>query len=510
MQSIRRLQGFIERNVCSIQDAEILQSNQCGLLREALLRCEQHNSYSEILCTINGIVARLKRLGSPVSKWLYFMGMRYSCLALCAPALQHHVEGYSRAVAEPLDFVMSSSLVTTLLRSLKFARLDHAKFSLRPMLQVVTGEGATHAGCKLQDILLWGHDTGRAITFHHDYVLLLITLRSRTALRGVLNKSLWTLLNSPASLDFAYAYAMGLVDSGRSDKAASYLAKVSKRCGGILPGLSEFGRLANLTADERVGKLLPTIAGAQQYAAAVERLLRDMETRFGIKWDPTRLTHTTLSYGNSISLDGWEQLIAEIQASGCSKSLDDLGKIASLLDEFDGTEIRVTLPHMEGSAEEFAWIPQRAPIEFYNDCPPLEYDPCEPWSHSSLGLVRAQFDSDGTLVDNERCLHLMQLGCLAARPRIPPNSTEETPLADRPSWRDTGHIVTWDRAAGGFLAIFIGEGLRWMEPGRPPRLLGPPYGLASVEDVSIPGHSAGEPAGRRLLHAVFHFDVEAS
>ncbi|KJK65477.1 hypothetical protein P875_00010264 [Aspergillus parasiticus SU-1] len=220
---------------------------------------------------------------------------------------------------------------------------------------------------------------------------------------------------------------------------------ISKCANGNLPSLSDFEGLKGLLAAERVAHAIPQLAG-KEYLSILEAQLEDMEKRLGITWNRRKSVHTSISNplyissnqpiltidGDSAGYGSNMRLIAEIEALGCSKSMLELGRVASLLDEFEGDHIRVFIPNEDAAPYDFAWFPQRSPIELPNDSLLEGIDRNEAWSPSALGLLR--------------------LGYLVARPKSAQGTLEAAQ-----SWEETGHIVTWDRAFGRFIIVFVGK-----------------------------------------------------
>ncbi|RJE17568.1 hypothetical protein PHISCL_10096 [Aspergillus sclerotialis] len=247
-----------------------------------------------------------------------------------------------------------------------------------------------------------------------------------------------------------------------------------------------------------------------------------MERRLGIQWQTAELVHTSISNsqcvasgkpllsieGDCTGFDSIERLIAGIRHLGCSKSLDDLGMVADLLNEHDGSEIPVCLSTLDDGPYHLAWRPQCSPIEFSNAPLPASHNSSKPWSPSTLGLIRGQLDSNGTTLENEPSLHLMQLGYLVMQRKNPILPSSMAQFADGPMWQETGHIVAWDRVAGGFLIVFVGKGHGLIDPGLRPSTLQPPPGLSPVAVVSIPKHFYSAGAASGIQNGKLHFDVE--
>ncbi|GAB1210064.1 hypothetical protein APSETT445_008854 [Aspergillus pseudonomiae] len=287
---------------------------------------------------------------------------------------------------------------------------------------------------------------------------------------------------------------------------------ISKCANGNLPGLSNFKGLRGLLAAERVAHAIPQLAG-KEYPSILEAQLEDMEKRLGVTWNRRKSVHTSISNplyisseqplltidGDSAGYDSNMRLIAEIEALGCSKSMLELGRIANLLDEFEGDQIRVPIPYKDAAPYDFAWFPQRSPIELPNNTLPVGIDQFSVRPSSALGLLRVRPHSHGISLVSECCLHLMQLGYLVARPK------------SAQTWEETGHIVTWDRAFGRFVAVFVGKSCGALDAEKQWIVPNPLFGLDAIMRVS-PGNDLPEQKDTnppfRHSYPVYYVDAD--
>ncbi|KAB8279327.1 hypothetical protein BDV30DRAFT_202544 [Aspergillus minisclerotigenes] len=468
IQNLNHLRSLIERNVNDPLGGMILQTGHCRFLAQALKRCQRSDSYGEILSAINGILMRLEKLRAPVSPSLFVLGMYYSCLAFSASALKRYLEGYISLRPPRLDLDSCAPLVDALLVSLQLLPFQEPGYDSSEMRSVVTGESAD--GCfsehNLHSIMCWAdyRDSTHSVG---PYLSLLARLQSDRTLQDIWDRMTKRLRpESPHTFHSAYGCVKALVDVGNHRKAVTYLRQISKCANGNLPSLSDFEGLKGLLAAERVAHAIPQLAG-KEYPSILEAQLEDMEKRLGITWNRRKSVHTSISDplyissnqpiltvdGDSAGYGSNMRLIAEIEALGCSKSMLELGRVANLLDEFEGDHIRVFIPNEDAAPYDFAWFPQRSPIELPNDSLSVGIDRNEAWSPSTLGLLRVRPHRHGVSLVTENCLHLMQLGYLVARPK----SAQGPFLEAAQSWEETGHIVTWDRAFGRFIVVFVGK-----------------------------------------------------
>ncbi|KAJ9200012.1 hypothetical protein DTO164E3_2858 [Paecilomyces variotii] len=208
--------------------------------------------------------------------------------------------------------------------------------------------------------------------------------------------------------------------------------------------------------------------------------------RLGLEWHNAQSCHSMIDDslhpigsqpfltvdGDHVGLHTTQRFVEEIRALGCSNSSSDLGRIAELLDEHEGEDIPLCTQHMGSWDNQFAWMPQRSPIEFSHCLSAPGHNTRIPWDPASLGLVCARLDCQGKPMADEHTLHLLQLGYLCMRPASDIEQSE---------WISSGHIVAWDRVNGGFVAIFVGKGHGVISSGYlPSSLPSPSRGLLSV------------------------------
>ncbi|KAE8134777.1 hypothetical protein BDV38DRAFT_254182 [Aspergillus pseudotamarii] len=502
IQNLNHLRSLIERNVNDPLGGMFLQTGHCRFLAQALERCQRSDSYGEILSTINGILTRLEKLRAPVSPSLFVIGMYYSCLAFSASALKRYLEGYISLGPPRLDLESCAPLVDALLISLQLLPFQEPDHDTSEMRSVVTGESVDGGFSEhnLHSVMCWAdhQDSTESVG---PYLSLLARLGSDRALQDIWNRTTKRLHpDSPHSFQSAYGCVKALIDVGSYRKAVTYLRQISKCANGNLPGLSDFEGLGSLLAAESVAHAIPQLAG-KEYPSILEAQLEDMEKRLGITWNRQKSVHTSISNplyisskqplltidGDSAGYDSNMRLIAEIEALGCSKSILDLGRVANLLDEFEGDQIRVLIPYGDAVPYEFAWFPQRSPIELPNGSLPVGNDQFEAWSPATLGFLRVRPHRHGVSLVTECCLHLMQLGYLVARPKPAQGNSSEAAQ----SWEETGHIVTWDRAFGRFLAIFVGKSRGALDAEKQWIVPNPSFGLDAVLRIS-PGNDLPE------------------
>ena len=478
--NVRQIERFVEGNPDGSDSAAIFESSHFELLSRALERCQSHNLCSEILLVINGIIARLDKFGTSVPGNLHILGMQYACHCHSLSAFKEHLEGYHRVSSKPLDSATSLALVKSLISFIDVAKFNDPDFDLSLVLNIVTGESGVYPSSQhiLHDILCWA-DTRSPSAFIEQYALLLAKLQSREIFHNAWNRFVEASSTEIPQHAFqnAYACVLALVNAENLEAAVSCLEKLSQHAGNGLPGISKFGKLNKLLANETINEVLPRLAGNNELVGVFENELEHIEKSLGIKWQADRSVHSNLSDplctatgqplftidGDSVGFDSQDRFIAEIRSFGCSNSRTDLGRIADLLDEHDGSHITVSLPDCRDKRIEFSWIPHRSPLDFSGASSEANSrtDMPMPRSPPALGLIRVQILSDRDFMESEVTLHLMQLGYLVVKP----SNTLSRDSESQNKWQQSGHIVALDRATGQLLAIFVGDYHAFLEPG---------------------------------------------
>ncbi|GAD95373.1 hypothetical protein AOR_1_2208154 [Paecilomyces variotii No. 5] len=319
----------------------------------------------------------------------------------------------------------------------------------------------------------------------------------------------------------SYACVTALIDMGHLEEAMVCLTEISKRENNSLPQISTEFRLINFLIDHDLSNKLLELAGNEESVALLDSQLRTIEMRLGLEWHDDQFSHSTTGNhshpigsqpfltvdGESVGLHTTQRFLEEIRALGCSNSSHDLGIIADLLDEHEGEDILLCTQSLNSGGNQFAWMPRRSPIEF-SHCPTAAgHDTRIPSSAASLGLLRAQLDSQGKPLADEHALHLLQLGYLCMRPG---SSNEQT------EWVTTGHIVAWDRVNGGFVAIFVGKGDGVISFGFLPSSQSSPSRIGALSKIVIPQHAYASNHGIEASlvlqreHGLYHLDVDLS
>ena len=501
--TVRQMRYFVERHLHAPRYAYAVQMDNCEHIRQALRRCEPGNSSADILVVLNGLIARIERFSVPVSEKLYIMGMEYACRAWHPAALYTHIKGYLHTTTARLDYDSSVRLVRCLLDALETIQFNEPLFSTHAMTGVITGEDAP-TQCRLHDILCWADGQRDSM---EEYVTLLIKIQSEFLLRGAVDRTLAGIFPD-AKFPVQAMYTAATV-SLYDKYGLNVLKTISRHCDGALPGLSTFRDLNTLLARRWASENISSLAGETEYAEILQRQLGEMEARLGIAWQPLQAVHTHIANphhvasntalltldGDAAGYDSIERFLTELRVSGRSREAGNLARIADLLHEHDGSQIRVSLAPVDEVRMELAWRPQCSPIEF-SDAPGH-------WKFWARGLMRGRLDSDGVAVPHERSLHLMQLGYLVMR-----RSSDASAFASSDAgWAETGHVVVLNRVTGRLLIVFLGKGYGSVSAGVPAGDVAPPRGLGRIESISVPGYFEGEELPRCVREARFHFGI---
>lgn len=500
VKNIRQIERFVEGIPNGSDIAAIFKSSHFELLSQAFERCQNHNLCSEILLAINSIVARIETYGTSVPGSLHILGMQYACCCHSISALKNHLEGYYRVSSQRLDSATSLALVKSLISFIDAAKFNDPGFDSSIALDFVTGEGHFYHSSqhRLHDILSWADTRGSPVFVEH-YALLLAKLQSYESFHKTWNRFVESLSSNVSQDTFqtAYACVLALVNAENTEAAVSCLELLSEHAGNRLPGISKFGNIDMLLANETINEILPRIAGEEEFVGILENELERIEKSLGIKWQADRSVHSTISDslsnateqplftidGDSVGFDSKDRLVGEICSFACSNSQTGLGRISDLLDEHDGRTINITLPGCKDKSIEFAWVPHRSPLDFSGASSETNFRMGMPMSRPppALGLIRMQILSNKDLMKSEVTLHLMQLGYLVFRP-------VDALLKDSESqnkWQESGHVVTLDRETGQLLAIFVGDHHAFLEAGVKLPSIPFQFGLGFVANIAL-------------------------
>ncbi|PTU24219.1 hypothetical protein P175DRAFT_0527668 [Aspergillus ochraceoroseus IBT 24754] len=470
--TIRELQICVEKYLIAGTERVIPQRELCDAIKQALALCEQNSSYGEILSTFNGIVTRLEQLYTKIPSGLCTLGMCYASFAFSKFALERYLRSYLAVSPRPLSLDSSLSIVNALLSSLRASSFQPLEHSAENLLELTAGGGCNSSN--LHSVLYWTQPQAPTDAIG-EYLSLLLKLGDDSILHELWNRHLENTSPSSSFQHFqsAYVYALALVETGCSQKALAALTQISERADDALPGISKFEDLSNLLTDKAISQSLYQIAGEGEYVMILDTQLDQVERRLGIRWQPDIAQHTSVldsldipTESSLLAVDGnnsgyisSEQLMAEIRALKCSKSITDLGWLASLLEDHEGHLVPVAIPSCKVSDSEFYWALQRSPVEL-SEGQSMTDGNSETWSPSNLGMIKVVSDIKTIPWTLERSLNLIQLGYLLRRKT--PSHQDGSGIS--PQLEESGHIVAWNRPSNQLLIVFIGTGQETITP----------------------------------------------
>ncbi|GLI72381.1 hypothetical protein PoHVEF18_000553 [Penicillium ochrochloron] len=523
---ISSLRTVIERLAVDKQGAKLLHSyfNASGVVR----RCEENNTYSELVSALSDITTRLVRLGLPRLGTDH--GLQYAALDLAMPALQSFLHDRQESFATPLSFSNGGSVINALFESIESVLFERPNYDTRYILASLTGEGeqTPRGHPTLHEILHESRDKDRQNWA--TYLCVLARLHSRDALIASWKQYMANFdRTSQDSCHLAYNVVLALVRSRRSDEAAVLLEDISQRSKDNLPHIATLRNVQVLLDDPMVSEALPDLVKGRHYEELLESRLMDLESRLGIRWEEVQWSAKGKGHvgvtpdspwtvfkdqplltidGNCAGYEDPVRLWSEVQARGCSKSRNDLRQIVDVLNEQDGTAQRVAVwpvgQEMQDFFQshfpsvEFQWNPEHSPLEFSESPLPALYDRSDKCTPATLGLLRARATVNGMPQDTNKCLHLIQLGTLDMR------------FGAEDEWLRSGYIVAWDRQVGEMIALYVGAGSGIIDRGPTP----PDAPFGAIVHVRPAQVSSNEhwPSNRhsRLPARSYYLDLDPS
>ncbi|KAF7715140.1 Uncharacterized protein PECH_007448 [Penicillium ucsense] len=525
---VSSLRSIAERLLVDEYAAKLLHKHFAA--SRVMERCEERSSYSELVSLLSDIHHRLARLKLPPLNPT--LGLRYAALDLNMPAFQGFLHIRQKIDGPPLQFSNSGSIIKALLETIESTLFERPNYDTRFVLSCLTSE-AVHdlpASLKLHEVLHASLDQDRGTW--STYLCLLARLHSRDALYSSWGQYLSGYVkDNEISCHQAYSIIISLIKARRSEEAALFLEQIAQRSGDTLPYFSTFRGMSALLNDAVIREAIPDLAQGREYETLLEKCLWDMEAQLGIRWEKGHKqsgekVHVSFTPDSAwkifedqplITLDGESagyddpmRIRAEISSLGCSRSSRDLQRIVDGLHDQDGCPQDVTvqpydsrgadlLRGMSGSIE-FQWNPEHAPVEFSDSfcaTPTLQSFQITP---ATLGLLRARAVADGVPQNNNKCLHLLQLGSLHMR------TSHQDP------WEQSGYVVAWDRQFGDMIALYVGRGFGIIDPGPTPS--NAPFGSILHIDSTHTPNSRKRFSGRRSRISgyakSYHLDIDPS
>lgn len=515
--TLSSLKDVTERLVVDAEGAEALQRS----LGDIVSRCSRKHQSTEILTALGDIIARLQRLRLPIGPETYELGMYFAAKSLSSPTFHRFFTGLLELAPRELNFDKSFEIVRVLNETVNQELFESPHYDTTHILAEITGEydAISESGSvRLHDILhsklqSAGDSINTDLHSWTTYLCLLSTLRSGEPLTGLWRDFIERITDkSESALHSTYGVVLALVRARRSEAAARFLEDISIFNGDSLPHFTTFANLQEILEDPVVGETLADIVADDQYEALLELAFENMEQRLGIRWEKTEqpdneihrgiTTDSTWSSfedqplltidGDCAGYDDPTRLYAELQASGCSRSSHQLGRIVELLHEQDGQGLEVVPDgDYQSSLPELRWCPQHSPVEFSHAELSALSDRTREWTPESLGLIWIRPLINGVPQTRGKSFHLMQLGSLDMR------------SGPHESWQPSGYIVGWDRQSGHMNAVFVGTDHGLIDRGPMPS--NTPFGsMLRIRPSHMPNSGAWSSVGP------FYLDLDPS
>ncbi|EFR03273.1 hypothetical protein MGYG_06275 [Nannizzia gypsea CBS 118893] len=500
---LSRLHADIETFVNSEKSgAKLL--NSIRSLEDALDRCRTKAEGEDLLMTINGLLARLNRLGVKDTHQLLLLGMSYAAKDFAPRSLAFYIRNYSMGSYGPLPRPIGIDLINSLLDGLKRRSWEDPNFDRSAMLRVVTGSTDEETGSVTLHSLL-------DISGIRENELLPVYLRLLGELNGErMVSNLWRQVQT----ELEFAQTPRLAESAAASMEAFLTLGIPERALEAASLASKYMDLNNhisvptwkLLLEHDSHGLLRSIIAPATTAAMLQSDLHSLELVLGATWFNDGTGHHYHPLGteeissdcksgynspdHASSVNFVRQIQGAIQIEGCSRSLNSLSAIADLLNEYEGVDLPLKINLLENSDTlDYAWFPSCSPIEFIGNRPPLGRDTDQPLSPTSLGLLSAHVDGNGVPIQSVGNLSLMQLGYIGVRASVA-NTDGEISQDFIERWRCTGHIIAWDRQSGKVVALWIGKGNGVIHPGLvkpiPPPELPFIFGMITLDETGEP------------------------
>ncbi|EZG08344.1 hypothetical protein H106_02518 [Trichophyton rubrum CBS 735.88] len=501
---LSRLQADVETFINSESSgANLLKSIQS--LENALDQCHTRVEGEDLLMTINGLLARLNRLGVKDTHQLLLLGMSYAAENFSSGSLAVYLRNYSKGGHGTLPRSISVSLIDSLLNGFKRRYWEDPSIDKSAMLRVIIGPGTEPTSADTLHSHL-DFSSIRESEVLPKYLQLLGELGGEKIVFD-----LWRQVQ--AELEYGQTAAitesaiasieafLTLGNPGRALEAAQLASKYID-LNEHLPALTW-----KLLLEHDSHGLLRTVIAPATTATLLQRDIHSLELVLGATWfndgaghhyyplnmeeihstsaanDSYQPSYNPSEYTSSVKFI--RQLQGGMQKNGCSRPLDNLTAIADLLDEYEGVDIPLKIQlHENFDTLDYAWFPSCSPVEFVGNRPQLGRDIGQPLSPSSLGLISVHVDGNGVPIRSLGNVSLMQLGCIGVRASVA-NATGLCDSIER--WRCTGHIIAWDRQSGKVVALWIGKGNGVVRPGlvkpTPPLELPFIFGTVTISDT---------------------------
>ncbi|KAF3483625.1 uncharacterized protein GIQ15_02949 [Arthroderma uncinatum] len=481
---LSRLRADIETFVNS-EKAGIKLLSQIQPLQNAFSQCQTKVEREDLIATVNGLLARLRRLGVKDTHQLLILGMSYAAENFSSDSLAHYVRQYSREGYGLLPQPVGVALVKSLSNGLERRSWEDPTTDKSKMLSVVAGSDDERSGAETLRSLL-DISNIRENELVPKYLLLLSELKGEQAVSELWPKIQAELEAGPNTVVTGAAIASieAFLKLDNPERALTVAQQCSKHID-LNEHLSVKTWKALLEYDSQ--GLLRTLVDPKTTISMLQHDLRSLELVLGATWIKEGDGHHLHPYGIGHSLgtnkpdSAYEsnsesskftsgvslarQIQAATQVDGCSRSRMGLTMISDLLNEHEGIEIPLRIKTLDNSELlDYAWFPCCSPLEFAGNLPSTGRDMYQPLSTASLGLISVRVDGNGIPVRSLGDVRLMQLGYIGVRAS---RSCNDSDISEEPTerWRNTGHIVALDRQSGELVILWAGEGSGVINPG---------------------------------------------
>ncbi|KAK2877776.1 hypothetical protein FQN49_001203 [Arthroderma sp. PD_2] len=530
---LSRLQADVELFINS-EKAGVKLLNTIQPLQDALSQCQTKVEREDLIVTVNGLLARLRRLGVKDTSQLLLLGMSYAAESFLPDSLAHYIRLYSSGGYGRLPQPVAVGLVKSLSSGLERGSWEFPPVDESPMLNVVAGsEDERTSAATLHSLLDLSNIRENELV--PNYMLLLGELKGEQVVSELWPKIQAELEAGPNAVvtDGVIASIEAFLKLDNPDCALTIAQQASKYI-----DLNEQLSLAtwkSLLEYDSQGRLR-TLVTPKTTASMLQHDIQSLELILGATWVGEGNAHhlhlhdmkqylgadvANDIYGSNYdhsnftsSINFVRQIWAATQTDGCARSQVGLSMIADLLDEYEGIEIplRVKLQDDSGLLD-YTWFPCCSSLEFNGNLPSKRRVMDQPLDTASLGLINVRIDGNGAPIRSLGDVRLMQLGYIGVR--ASQASNDDGISEDPPErWRSTGHIVAWDRRSGELVILWTGKGSGALNPGlvkpMPPPELPFIFGTVKLDETETPLLSQCDNIGALNNEQSYWVDVDLS
>lgn len=403
-------------------------------LKDALLKCEKSSSSLEILSVLTTVISRLKDAKVPTITTLHIHGLYYAFQSFSVPAIRHHLA----LIDVPVGAKSTEELTQCLLRTLRTVRCADPAYDTRPMLELVAERTSFTIGPQKSFLNFARFNKGT----HSSFIELLCELGASKAYKDMWDDLIVHLARiqrsptAPVMVDDAYKSVLIFLRFGMTDYAVSCMNDISEQVQDISPSLQIATDLAAILNEK--GLKVPAIV-EEPIQKVLSQALEQQDSA------------STADLKSDDDFSIVRSLLARINSNGTSVSASKIAILIDGLNDCAGMTIPLFIESSENRDFEYAWSPQWIPG--VSDSAMMSFSLR---NSQTLGLLRAQIASRGTIISSERSRNLVQLGHLVRRHHLSHRY--------QGNWTKTGYLVAFDRISGEYLVIYVGEDLKIIDP----------------------------------------------